>query len=127
VWTVEVSVLHLQRLSVFVHLFEEILNEVRVVVELETTYLVDVLVSVPPLGEDKFAEVLSQRESCVVARGQHHAVEELLGSKDVALFELCGCASDVRCDAADLDLHLAQFEFVLPRQINHRESSHHLS
>lgn len=104
---IEVSCLHLQRLSVFVHLFEEILNEVRVVVELETAYFVDVFVSVTPLGEDKFAEVLGQSEGCIVTRRQHHSVEELFGSKDVTLFEVCGCASDIRCDAADLDLHLA--------------------
>lgn len=104
--TVEEAVHEFKRSCVVVHLLEEVLYEVRVVVELVRTDPLHVFLVVPFLFEDKATKVLGKDEGCVVSRRKHRAVEQFLRSENVALFELRGGAPDVRTDAANGDFCL---------------------
>jgi len=66
VWTVEVRTGHLESCRVIVHLFQEILDEVRVVIELVAANALDVLLTIAFAVEDKLAKVLRECKCCIV-------------------------------------------------------------
>lgn len=94
-WAVKEGVHKFQRHGVVVHLFQKVLDEVWVVVELVGADTLHVLLVVALFFEEQPSEVLCQDEGCIVARGEHAAVEQLLSRKDVSLFKFGGRASYV--------------------------------
>lgn len=68
-WTVEESVLKLQRRRMIIHLFQKILDEVSVVVELIRPYSLHVALVVPFFLEDEFSKEFGQDEGGIVTRG----------------------------------------------------------
>lgn len=77
--TVEEAIKEFQRRCVVIHLFQEVLDVVRVVVKLVGADALLVTLVVAAFLVDQTAEVLGEHEGRIVARRQHQPVEQLLG------------------------------------------------
>jgi hypothetical protein len=70
--------------------------------------------------------MFSESVGCIVARGQHHSIHELLHGENIALLEFSGGADDLRLRFCDLDGHLAWLHAISRTELKHRHEGHHL-
>ena len=104
--TVKVAIKKLEVNCIIVHLLQEVLDIIRMIVELVGADALLVFLVVATLLVDEATEVLGKHEGRIIPRWQHSGVQELFGSQNVALLKLsCGTAY-VGTHIADGDLHL---------------------
>ena len=100
---VEICLGHFKFSSAVIHLFQEVLDEVGVVVKLIANYVLQLGIREFSSFVDLLTKILGEREGRIVSWWQHQAVEQLLNSEDVILLQFGGGASDVCRHWADLD------------------------
>lgn len=126
-WAIEESIEELSGHCVIVHLFKEVLYVVGVIVELVGADLLYVSLIVALFIEQNSTEVFGEHERSIVARGQHHSVEELLGCQDVTFLQFGSRATNVGSHATYLYSCLRQLYLVLFCQVYHSIRCHHFA
>lgn len=74
---------------------------------------------------NQVSKKLSKRIRCVISGRKHHAVTQLLDSKDVAFLKIGRSARACSCVLSYLDLHLFWLHLETHEQLKNYVESHH--
>ena len=113
-------------LCVHVHLVQEPLDVVWMVVPKVTLDLVYLLLPVAIFFMNHLAKILTQGDTCVIRRSKHHPIQKIFHRDAVIRVQADSVAAPARSHPVHLDQRLLHIELELTTQAHCSNCSHHL-